>query len=233
MGISFSIPMDEAVRVVEQLRSQGRVSRGRIGVGIAPVSKELAESLGLAKAQGALVTSVEAGAPADKAGVEPGDIILRFNGKPIEKSIDLPRIVGEIKPGTKATLTVQRRGASKELSVTIAEIEAEKTAAKAGPAEGKPKAGGGQALGLSVSELSEAQKKELRLKGGVSVDAATDAAARAGLRQGDVVLAIGNVEVASVKEFESVVTKLDKAKPINVLFRRGEWTQYALIKPAN
>ncbi len=233
MGISFSIPMDEAVRVVEQLRSQGRVSRGRIGVGIAPVSKELAESLGLAKAQGALVTSVEAGAPADKAGVEPGDIILRFNGKPIEKSIDLPRIVGEIKPGTKATLTVQRRGASKELSVTIAEIEAEKTAAKAGPAEGKPKAGGGQALGLSVSEVSEAQKKELRLKGGVSVDAATDAAARAGLRQGDVVLAIGNVEVASVKEFEAVVAKLDKAKPINVLFRRGEWTQYALIKPAN
>jgi len=233
MGISFSIPMDEAVRVVEQLRSQGRVSRGRIGVGIAPVSKELAESLGLPKAQGALVTSVEAGAPADKAGVEPGDIILRFNGKPIEKSIDLPRIVGEIKPGTKATVTVQRRGASKELNVTVAEIEAEKTAAKPGPVEAKPKAAAGQALGLSVSELTEVQKKELRVKGGVSVDAATDAAARAGLRQGDVILAIGNVEVASVKEFEAVVAKLDKGKAINVLFRRGEWTQYALIKPGN
>ena len=233
MGISFSIPMDEAVRVVEQLRSQGRVSRGRIGVGIAPVSKELAESLGLSKAQGALVTSVEAGAPADKAGVEPGDIILRFNGKPIEKSIDLPRIVGEIKPGTKATVTVQRRGANKELNVTVAEIEAEKTAAKPGPAEVKPKAAAGQALGLSVSELTEAQKKELRVKGGVSVDAAAEAAARAGLRQGDVILAIGNVEVASVKEFEAVVAKLDKGKAINVLFRRGEWTQYALIKPGN
>ena len=233
MGTSFSIPMDEAVRVVEQLRSQGRVSRGRIGVGIAPVSKELAESLGLPKAQGALVTSVEAGAPADKAGVEPGDIILRFNGKPIEKSIDLPRIVGEIKPGTKATVTVQRRGANKELNVTVAEIEAEKTAAKPGPAEVKPKAAAGQALGLSVSELTEAQKKELRVKGGVSVDAAAEAAARAGLRQGDVILAIGNVEVASVKEFEAVVAKLDKSKAINVLFRRGEWTQYALIKPGN
>ena len=233
MGISFSIPMDEAVRVVEQLRSQGRVSRGRIGVGIAAVSKELAESLGLAKAQGALVTSVEAGAPADKAGVEPGDIILRFNGKPIEKSIDLPRIVGEIKPGTKATVTVQRRGAAKELNVTVAEIEAEKTAAKPGPAEAKPKAAAGQALGLSVSELTEVQKKELRVKGGVSVDAAAEPAARAGLRQGDVILAIGNVEVASVKEFEAVVAKLDKGKAINVLFRRGEWTQYALIKPGN
>jgi len=233
MGISFSIPMDEAVRVVEQLRSQGRVSRGRIGVGIETVSKELAESLGLPKAQGALVTSVEAGAPADKAGVEPGDIILRFNGKAIEKSVDLPRIVGEIKPGTKATVTVQRRGATKELNVTVAEIEVEKTAAKGVPAEGKPKAAGSQTLGLSVSELSEAQKKELRVKGGVSVDAAAEPAARAGLRQGDVILAIGNVEVASVKEFEAVVAKLDKSKSINVLFRRGEWTQYALIKPGN
>ena len=202
-------------------------------MGIAPVSKELAESLGLAKAQGALVTSVEAGAPADKAGVEPGDIILRFNGKPIEKSIDLPRIVGEIKPGTKATVAVQRRGATKELSVTVAEIELDKTAAKAGPAEAKPKAAAGQALGLSVSEVSEVQKKELRIKGGVNVDAATEAAARAGLRQGDVVLALGNVEVASVKEFEALVAKLDKSKAINVLFRRGEWTQYALIKPTN
>ena len=233
MGISFSIPMDEAVRVVEQLRSQGRVSRGRIGVGIAAVSKELAESLGLPKAQGALVTSVEAGAPADKAGVEPGDIILRFNGKPIEKSIDLPRIVGEIKPGTKATVAVQRRGTTKELYVTVAEIEAEKIPAKPGPAEAKPKAAAGQALGLSVSELTEAQKKELRVKGGVSVDAAAEPAARAGLRQGDVILAIGNVEVVSVKEFEAVVAKLDKGKAINVLFRRGEWTQYALIKPGN
>lgn len=233
MGISFSIPMDEAVRVVEQLRSQGRVSRGRIGVGIAPVSKELADSLGLSKAQGALVTSVEAGAPADKAGVEPGDIILRFNGKPIEKSIDLPRMVGEIKPGTKATVIVQRRGATKELNVTVAEIEPEKTVAKAAPAESKSKGAAGQALGLTVSELSDSQKKELRVKGGVSVDATAEAAARAGLRQGDVILAIGNVEVASVKEFEAVVAKLDKTKAINVLYRRGEWTQYALIKPAN
>ena len=233
MGISFSIPMDEAVRVVEQLRSQGRVSRGRIGVGIGPVSKELAESLGLAKAQGALVTSVEAGAPADKAGVEPGDVIVRFNGKPIEKSIDLPRIVGEIKPGTKATLTFQRRGTTKELSVTVAEIEAEKTASKPPAAEVKPKAATGQALGLAVSELTEAQKKELRVKGGVRVDAVAEVAARAGLREGDVILAMANVEVTSLKEFETLVAKLDKSKAINVLFRRGDWTQYALIKPAN
>jgi len=130
MGISFAIPMDEAVRVVEQLRSQGRVSRGRIGVQIGPVSKEVAESLGLPKAQGALVTGVEAGAPADKAGVEAGDIIVKFDGKTIEKSGDLPRIVGSIKPGTKSTLTVFRRGSMKDLNVTVAEIEADKVAAK-------------------------------------------------------------------------------------------------------
>jgi len=165
--------------------------------------------------------------------VEPGDVILRFNGKPIEKSIDLPRIVGEIKPGTKATLTVQRRGTTKELSVTVAEIEAEKTASKPPAAEVKPKAATGQALGLAVSELTEAQKKELRVKGGVRVDAVAEVAARAGLREGDVILAMANVEVTSLKEFETLVAKLDKSKAINVLFRRGDWTQYALIKPAN
>ena len=158
---------------------------------------------------------------------------MRFNGKLIEKSIDLPRIVGEIKPGTKASLTLQRRGATKELSVTIAEIESEKAAAKAPAAEAKPKAAAGQALGLTISELTEAQKKELRVKGGVRVEAVAEAAARAGLREGDVILAMANVEIASLKEFEALVAKLDKSKAINVLFRRGDWTQYALIKPGN
>ena len=110
MGISFAIPIDEAIRVSEQLRTLGRVQRGRIGVQIDQVSKDVAESLGLAKAQGALVRSVEAGSPADKAGVEAGDIITRFEGKPIEKSADLPRMVGSVKPGSKASLTVWRRG---------------------------------------------------------------------------------------------------------------------------
>jgi serine protease Do len=233
MGISFAIPMDEAVRVSEQLRSAGRVSRGRIGVQIEQVSKEIAESLGLGKAMGAMVRGVEAGSPADKAGIEAGDIITRFDGKPIEKSSDLPRMVGGTKPGTKSTITVFRRGASRDLSVTIAEIEADKPVVKTSNREEKPKASAaGQALGLAVSEVPEAQKKELKIKGGVRVDSAVEGAARAGLSEGDVILSLGNIEIASVKEFESAMTKYDKTKALPVLVRRGELAQFLLIKPA-
>jgi serine protease Do len=232
-GISFAIPIDEAARVSDQLRSSGRVTRGRIGVQIDQVTKDVAESIGLGKAQGALVRGVESGAPAEKAGIEAGDIIIKFDGKPIEKSSDLPRMVGNVKPGTKAVVTVFRRGSSKDLSVTIGEVEPEKPARKAsGPEPKAPAVGAAQALGLVVSEVSDAQKKELKIKGGVKVDTAEAAASRAGLREGDVIVAIANSEITSVKEFEAALAKIDKTKAINVLFRRGEWAQYALIRPA-
>ena len=236
MGISFSIPIDEAIRVSEQLRTAGRVSRGRIGVQIDQVTKDVAEAIGLAKAQGALVRGVEAGSPGEKAGVEPGDVITKFDGKAIEKPSDLPRLVGNTKPGTKSTLTVFRRGNSRDLSVTIAEIEPDKPAKRATDRDepaAKPSASAAlKSLGLAVSDLSDAQKKELKLKGGVKVDAANDAAARAGLREGDVILAVGNLEVANAREFEAAVAKADKAKSLSVLYRRGDWAQYALIRPA-
>ena len=232
MGISFSIPMDEAVRVSDQLRSNGRVTRGRIGVQIDQVSKEVAESIGLGKPIGALVRGVETGSPAEKAGVEAGDIITKFDGKTIEKSSDLPRVVGSTKPGSKSTVTVFRRGASKDLSVVIAEVEGDKPVAKAAAKEEKPRASSAaQAFGLVVADLTEAQKKEANLKGGVRVEAVTDAAARAGLREGDVIVQAANAEVGSVKEFEAALGKLEKSKPLNVLFRRGEWTQFAVIRP--
>ncbi len=232
-GISFAIPIDEAARVADQLRTSGRVTRGRIGVQIEQVSKDVAESIGLGKPQGALVRGVESGAPAEKAGIEAGDIITKFDGKLIDKSSDLPRLVGNIKPGTRAVVTVFRRGALKELAVTVAEVEAEKPARRVSAPEAKPPVtGAAQVLGLAVSELTEAQKKELKIKGGVKVDTADGAAARAGLREGDVILAIANLEVISVKEFEAALGKVDKSKPVNVLYRRGEWAQYAVIRPA-
>ena len=233
MGISFSIPIDEAIRVSDQLRTIGRVQRGRIGVQIDQVSKDVAESLGLAKAQGALVRSVEAGSPAEKAGVEAGDIITRFEGKPIEKSADLPRMVGSVKPGSKATLTVWRRGSSKDLQVTVGEVEPEKTAqrAPAAPVEKPQASNAGQFLGLTVSELTEAQRQELKLRGGVRVEAVTEPATRAGLSEGDVILAVANTEIKNVKEFEAVLARLDKSKPVAILLRRGEWAQYTLIRP--
>jgi len=232
MGISFAIPMDEAIRVSEQLRTLGRVQRGRIGVQIDQVSKDVAESLGLAKAQGALVRSVEAGSPADKAGVEAGDIITRFEGKPIEKSADLPRMVGSVKPGSKASLTVWRRGSSKELQVVVGEVEPDKTVQKAvAPAEKPPASNAAQFLGFSVSELSDAQRQELKLRGGVRVETVAEPATRAGLREGDIVMAVANTEIRNVKEFEAVLARLDKTKPVAILLRRGEWAQYTLIRP--
>jgi serine protease Do len=236
MGISFSIPIDEAIRVSEQLRTSGRVSRGRIGVQIDQVTKDVAEAIGLGKAQGALVRGVEAGSPGEKAGVEPGDVITKFDGKAIEKPSDLPRLVGNTKPGTKSTLTVFRRGNSRDLSVTIAEVEPDKPAKRAAdrdePAPKPSASAAAKSLGLAVSDLNDAQKKELKLKGGVKVDAASDAAARAGLREGDIILAVANVEVANTREFESAIAKADKSKALSVLFRRGDWAQYALIRPS-
>ena len=234
MGISFSIPIDEAIQVSEQLRATGRVSRGRIGVQIAEVSREVAESIGLGKAQGALVRGVEEGSPGQKAGIEAGDIIVKYNGTAIDKPSDLPRLVGATKPGTKTTVTVFRRGSTRDLAVTVAEVEPDQAArAPRAREEAEPAAAASAAaksLGLVVAELTAEQKKELKLRGGVRVQAATEAAQRAGLREGDVILAVGNTEVAGVKEFDAAVTQADKSKPLSVLYRRGEWAQYALIR---
>jgi len=230
-GISFAIPIDEAVRVSDQLRATGRVTRGRIGVQIDQVSKEVAESLGMGQPKGALVRGVEPNSPAAKAGLEPGDIILKFDGREIEKSVDLPRLVGNTRPGSKSTVTVLRRGSQRDLSVTVAELEPERAEGKPAAPEKPPATGAVPSLGLTLAELSATQKKDLNLKGGVRVEAAEGAAARAGLREGDVIVAVANTEVGSVKELEAVLTRLDKSRPINVLFRRGEWAQYAVIRP--
>jgi len=229
MGISFAIPMDEAIRVSDQLRASGRVSRGRIGVQIAPVTKDVAESIGLGKAQGVLVRGVEEGSPAEKAGVEAGDIIVRFDGKVIEKPADLPRAVGNTRPGNRVTLTVFRRGAQRDLSVTVAELEPEKPSGVV--AEKKSPPATVAHLGLTLSDLSDAQRKEARIRAGVRVDAAVDAAARAGIREGDLILAVANSEVASVQAFEALVARIDKSRPLSLLIRRGSAVDFVTIRP--
>jgi len=232
-GISFAIPIDEAMRVADQLRSGGRVVRGRIGVRIGPVTKEVAESIGLGKAIGAMVQGVEPGTPAEKAGIEAGDIIVKVDGRQVEKSVDLQRMIGGIKPGTKATLQVFRRGSYKDVSLTVAELEADNAKPHAPtPAESQSSSAAKAHLGLTVIELTDAQKKELKVRGGVRVETVDGAAARAGLREGDVILSLDNTELLDVKQFGNVVAKLDKNKPVTLLVRRGEWVNYIVIRPA-
>ncbi len=229
MGISFAIPIDEAVRVSDQLRQHGRVIRGRIGVQIAPVTKEVAEAIGLGEARGALVQSVESGGPADKAGIEAGDIIVRVDGKAVDKSIDLPRMIGGTAPGTQSKVQVFRRGSYRDLSVAVAEFEPDRprrVAQSTLPAPAQT-----TAIGVAVNDLSEAQKRELKLRGGVVVAAVEGPAARAGLREGDVILSVNNSEVGDAKQFNSVVGKVDKDKPVSLMVRRGDWVNYLVVRP--
>ena len=233
MGISFAIPMDEAMRVSNQLRASGKVSRGRIGVAIAEVSKEVAESLGLPKARGALIRSVEVGAPADKAGLEPGDVILSFNERPIEKSSDLPRVVGDTRPGTKAPIVVWRKGAQKEFSITVADLEpAEKVATKKAEPEGEVSTK--NAFGVAVTDVTDAKKKELSIKAGVEISALAEEGplAKAGARIGDVIVRVGDVDIIASKQFEiamKATTKNNRA--VAVFIRRGESTLVIPVRP--
>ncbi len=230
MGISFAIPIDEAVRVSDQLRNGGRVVRGFIGVALEDLSKEVAESIGLGKPTGALIRSVSSGGAADKAGIEGGDVITKFDGKVIDKVSDLRRVVAGLKPGSKVSVQVFRRGALKDVMLTVGEMPDDAQRRTAEP-EAKPTVGAAAALGLQVSELTDSQKRELKLRTGVRVDAATGVAARAGLREGDLILAVDNTEVTSVKQFQALIGKAEKAKLINLMVRRDDIVSFVLLKP--
>jgi len=236
MGISFAIPIDEAMRVADQLRTSGRVIRGRIGVGIAEVTRDVAGPLGLPKAAGALVRSVESGGPAERAGIEVGDIIQKFDGKAIERSSDLPRLVGGTAPGAKVAVLVWRRGEQKNLTITVGEMEPDRVATQNGSRTPQPGGGGAappavNALGLAVSDIPDQRKKELRLRNGVLVEAAEGGAARAGIRAGDIVMSVNNQEVTSARQFGEIVAKLDRSKAAVLLVRRGDNAQFVPVRP--
>ncbi|MFM0594494.1 DegQ family serine endoprotease [Paraburkholderia dilworthii] len=231
MGISFAIPIDEAMRVADQLKTSGKVVRGRIAVAIGEVTKDVADSLGLPKAQGALVSSVEPGGPADKAGVQPGDIILKFNGHSVDTATDLPRMVGDTKPGTKSTITIWRKGQTRDLPVTIAEMQPDKTTKADQKKPQPPKQRATNVLGLAVSDIPADQLKSLKLHNGVQVDAADGPAARVGLQKGDIVLRVGDTDITSAKQFDDLSAHLDPSKMVALLVRRGENTQFVPVRP--
>jgi serine protease Do len=232
MGLSFAIPIDVALDIQKQLRDKGRVSRGRIGVVIQEVNKDLALSFGLDRARGALVNSVEKGSPADKAGIEATDIITRFDGKPVESSSDLPRIVGATRPGAGAQVEVWRKGAARTLSLTVGELQEERVATRDAGRERKPAELAANRLGIVVSELNAEQKKDMRLgQGLVVVDVRPDA--RADVRRGDVILKMvhggQHIELKTSEQFNKLLAALDKNAVITLQVRRGENTAFVTV----
>ena len=231
MGISFAIPIDDAVRVADQLKSSGHVTRGLLGVYLGDVSKEVAESLGLPDAKGAVVGRIQKGGPAEKAGIQDGDIILKLDGFVIDKSVELRRLVAEKPPGVKIKLGIWRKGAAKDISVvltalpqdSVAQKEQEQKAEHAEPAK--------NAYGISVENLTEAQKKELGIANGVVIDDVDGAGARAGLQPGDILLTLNNQDIKNGSQFSALISKADAKKPLLLLVRREDNVKFIVVRP--
>lgn len=237
MGVSFAIPIDVAMDVQHQLRASGKVSRGRLGVVIQEVSKELADSLGLSKPMGAVVNAVEKGGPADKAGLEAGDVILRFEGKVIGSSADLPRMVGATRPGTRSVLQIWRKGATRDIPVVVGEMADEKQAASRPQRGSKPAEQAANRLGLVVSELTTEQKRELKLQSGLLIEDVRGAGARSELRAGDIIVALiskgATTEARTVEQFNKLLAQFEKGSNVTLLIRRGELQTFVTIKGLN
>ena len=213
-GVSFSIPIDVAMQVSNQLQTSGHVTRGKIGVTIQRVTQGLSDSFGLPQPEGALVSSVEKGGPAEKAGVEPGDVILKLNGQVLNNSEELPVLVAGLTPGTSVNLEIWRNHGAKNLSVTLGALEDKRTASNASPHEQ------GGKLGLAVRPLSPEEQRQGNTKGGLVVERASGPAADAGIQPGDVVLAANG---ASVNNAEDLKNAVEKSKGhIALLIQRGE-----------
>lgn len=237
MGVSFAIPIDLALDIQNQLRASGKVSRGRLGVVIQEVSKELAESLALGKPMGAVVNAVEKGGPAEKAGLEPGDVILKFDGKTINSSADLPRLVGATKPGTRSLVQVWRKGTTRDIPVVVGEMSEGKGAASRPARGGKPPEQQANRLGLVLNELNAEQKRELNMSSGLLIEDVRGATARADLRPGDIIVALiskgATTEVKTVDQFNKLLAQFEKGSNVTLLIRRGEMQTFVTLKGLN
>ena len=237
MGLAFAIPIDVAMSAVTQLRDKGRVTRGRIGVQIQEVSREAADSFGLKQAAGALVNSVEKGGPADKAGLEAGDIILKVDGRDVPNSSTLPRIITQVRPGTKVTLGVWRNGASRDIAVTVAEMKEEApTVARRGATPTPKEKAKPNRMGLVLADLTPEQRKEAEVKSGVLVEDIVGSV-RGNLQAGDIILAIINrgvtTEAKTAAQVNDFLAKLEKNASVTLQVKRGEQTYFATIRLPN
>jgi serine protease Do len=229
VGISLAIPINIAMNVVDQLKQYGRVSRGMIGVQIQNVTRDMAKSLGLPNAEGAIVSTITPGSGADKAGVQVGDVILAFDGHAIEQSSDLPPLVGNTKPGTKADLKVFRDGKTLVMPVTVGELPQDKTelATRTGT-----KSKSANPLGIVVDDLTAEQRKQLGIKdaqGVVVTDVRGPAAQRTPIQPGDVITMVGRKSVKSAAEFNAAVKDVKPGESVMLLMRRGDATQFVAV----
>ncbi len=230
MGLSFAIPINVATEIADQLKTSGKISRGRIGVMIQEVTKELAESFGLSDSNGALVVSVEKGGPADVAGIKPRDIILKFDEKEVTTSADLPRIVGNTKPNSKVVIQMWRDGALKTVKVEVGETPSDEVAENRKLKQGK-KPDTSNRLGLALSEITVEQKKQLEITNGLLVeDMQPGIASRSGIRIGDVILGFNSKDVKSIKQFNELLSQVKSGKNIALLVKRGDMTTFITMK---
>jgi serine protease Do len=231
VGISFAIPIDEAMRVADQLKATGRVVRGYLGIAPTDVPRELAEEYGLNKgrAKGAFVRQVVPGAPADKVGIQPGDVVLSVNGKPVEGAVELRRTLAALKPGSSVILQVNRRGKLMEFKPNLAELNPQVAAIDRPEVADQRTSVVAKVWGLTIANLTEAERQAARGVAGVRVTAVAAGAEAVGMRVGDVILAVGTDDTADTKQFDAVVARLDKTRSLPVTVLRGEWAQFLRI----
>lgn len=230
MGLSFAIPINVATEIADQLKTSGKVNRGRIGVMIQEVTKELADSFGLSNSSGALVVSVEKGGAADQAGIKARDIILKFDEKDVAISADLPRIVGSTKPGSKVSMDIWRDGSYKTINIKIGETLSDEVAENRKLKQGK-KSDTTNRLGLVLSEITAEQKKQLEINNGVLVeDIQPGIASRSGIRMGDIILGFNSKDVKSITQFNELLNQVESGKNIALLVKRGDLTTFITMK---
>src|SRR5450830_1200455 len=229
MGLSFAIPIDVAIDVSNQLKATGKITRGWLGIAIQEINKDIADSFGLKNTNGALVAGVEKGSPAEKSDLQAGDVITKFDGKPIVTSSDLPRAVGATKPGKAVPVEILRKGAVKTLTVTVGEMPADKdeVADSSPKSVTKPEI---NRIGLTLKELSPQQRKKLNDKNGLLVINSQGVAATAGIRKGDVVLGINNNDIQSLDQFNKQLAAVPNGKTVALLIMREGDTLYVPIK---
>jgi serine protease Do len=228
MGLSFAVPIDIATEVTDQLKRSGKVSRGWLGVLIQDVTSELAESFGMEKPTGALVSEILPNSPAAVSNLKPGDIILRYNDSELSRMSDLPPLVGFTPIGETVKLEVIRGGKARIVEVTIGELseEEQQLAEQAGEQEADDRL-----LGMMVKDLSREQKKKMDLEGGVYVaDVASGPASRAGIQTGDVIVQIQDKAVMDIDTFKEIVSELTPGKSVPILIRRENRSMFLALK---